>query len=289
MAHATTLALPYPRLAEGRFASCAAFTDESLYDACGVRVAFMERTGGVSKAPYGSLNLGMRVGDEDACVSENRRRMLEAFGAEDAVLIQPRQVHGDVVEQCLEASDAFACLGRVDTGSDALVIGCSDVGALLCFADCVPVVFVSPRGSFAVVHAGWRGVVNCIWRKALEKLCVLDDVSPDCINAYIGPYIHACHFEVGPEVVEQFESVFGRDCLVNDSHIDMGIALRRGFVETGVDPRRIADVDVCTVCDEGARFFSYRASGGQCGRHGAFAVRCDRSSASTSKGVYDDA
>lgn len=277
MAHATTLALPYPRLAEGRFASCVAFTDENLYAACNVRIAFMERLGGVSDKPYESLNLGMRVGDEDCCVEENRKRMLEAFDASDAVLIQPRQVHGDVVERCLEKGDACACLERVDAGSDALIVGCADVAALLCFADCVPVIFVSPCGSFAVVHVGWRGVVNCIWKKALEQLCLLDGVSPDSINAYIGPYIHACHFEVGPEVIERFESVFGEACIADDSHIDMGAALRQGFVEAGVDPLRIADVNVCTVCDGGARFFSYRASGGQCGRHGAFAVRRDES------------
>lgn len=272
-AHATTLDLPYPRLAEGRFASCAAFTDRALFQACGVRVAFLERTGGVSHEPYASLNLGMRVGDEDAHVLRNRQLMLEAFGAQEAVLIQPRQVHGSNVGHCLAFRDAAACEELVGQGADALVVGCEDVAALLCFADCVPVVFVSPGGSFAVAHAGWRGVVNRVWQKALEDLCQLDGVSPSRVNAYIGPYIHACHFEVGAEVAEEFVREFGPACLADDSHVDMGTALRMGFAHAGISPERIADVDVCTVCDAGERFFSYRASGGVCGRHGAFAVR----------------
>ena len=272
-AHATTLELPYPRLAEGRFASCAAFTDQDLFEACGVRVAFMERVGGVSQPPYDSLNLGMRVGDQDDFVLRNRQLMLEAFDAQDAVLIQPRQVHGNVVGQCLDFEDASACLEAVDEGADALVVGCQNVAALMCFADCVPVVFVSPRGSFAAVHAGWRGVVNRVWQSALEQLCRLDEVSPDQLNVYVGPYIHACHFEVGPEVIEEFHREFGDVCLADERHVDMGAALRSGFVKAGVDERRIADVDVCTVCDAGKRFYSYRASGGVCGRHGAFAVR----------------
>ena len=272
-AHATTLDLPYPRLAEGRFASCAAFTDETLFQACGVRVAFLERTGGVSRPPYDSLNLGMRVADDDACVLRNRQLMLEAFDAQDAVLIQPRQVHGNNVGHCLAFQDAAACEEQVDQGADALVVGCQKAAALLCFADCVPVVFVSPGGSFAAVHAGWRGVVNRVWQKALEDLCELDGVAPEKVNAYIGPYIHACHFEVGPEVVEEFVREFGSSCLADESHVDMGAALRTGFACAGIVPQRIADVDVCTVCDAGKRFFSYRASGGVCGRHGAFAVR----------------
>ena len=54
---------------------------------CGrVRFAFTERTGGVSKAPYESLNLGTHVGDDPAAVAENRRRVLVALGIEDALL-----------------------------------------------------------------------------------------------------------------------------------------------------------------------------------------------------------
>ena len=90
---------------------------------------------------------------------------------------------------------------------------------------------------------------------------------------YIGPYIHACHFEVGEEVAKQFFDSFGEASLVDERHVDMGAALRSGFASMGVAPERIADVDMCTVCDAGERFYSYRASGGTCGRHGAFAAR----------------
>ena len=45
----------------------------------GVTFAFTERTGGVSKAPYASLNLGSRCGDDPACVAENRARALAAL------------------------------------------------------------------------------------------------------------------------------------------------------------------------------------------------------------------
>ena len=82
-----------------------------LADACvagGVAFGFTERTGGVSAAPYDSLNLGASCGDDPACVAENRRRALAAVGAGglSSRLVSPRQVHGDAVVCVTDGSDA---------------------------------------------------------------------------------------------------------------------------------------------------------------------------------------
>src|SRR3954451_17391779 len=45
----------------------------------GVRAAFTLRTGGVSAAPYDSLNMGAAIGDSSEAVAENRRRVSEAL------------------------------------------------------------------------------------------------------------------------------------------------------------------------------------------------------------------
>lgn len=143
---------------------------------------------------------------------------------------------------------------------------------MLCFADCVPVIVVSPRRTFAVVHAGWRGVMARIAESAVKRVCERDDVEPSCLNVYIGPHIHACHFEVGEDLACRFANEFGPSVLTDDRHVSLSAALRCGLISLGVDERRIADAGVCTVCDGGKRYFSYRASGGRCGRHAAFAV-----------------
>ena len=49
----------------------------------GVTLAFTGRCGGVSEAPFDSLNLGTHVGDDPASVAENRRRVLAAMGGEE--------------------------------------------------------------------------------------------------------------------------------------------------------------------------------------------------------------
>ena len=48
--------------------------------------------------------------------------------------------------------------------------------------------------------------------------------------------------------------------------------MRADLSRAGLDLDRVADIDICTVCNT-ERFFSYRAEGGDTGRHGAFAIR----------------
>lgn len=267
---ATALGLPVPRLSEGLFGSLTLHTDEDLYKACGVRIAFTTRHGGVSQDPFASLNLGDHVGDELGLVEENRQLLCDSLGVGDAYLVNPKQVHGDV----LVALDDVACLGQdrelSRQGCDGLLVSLPRVAALLCYADCVPVILVAPTGQFAVVHAGWRGVVNGIAVSALKQLA--EHCPAEEVNIYLGPYIHGECFETGEDVHQQFFELFGSGCVYDGTHIDLGAALRISLQAAGANPERIVEVGGCTMCHP-EKWFSYRASGGTCGRHGAFAVR----------------
>lgn len=270
--------LNLPELVSHDVSGIVFYTDDLLFDATGIRIAFTSRLGGVSKDEYAELNLGLHVQDDPDCVLENRRLTLQSVGATDKVsLICPNQVHGDHV--CLVSStEPFifeAARDEAVAGSDALVVTCKDVCAMLCYADCVPVILASSAGSFAVIHAGWRGVVARICSKALEALCEASKVSPDCVNAYIGPYIHSECFEVGDEVYSIFEEEFKSDIdsiCINDDHVDLGAAIKATLIDAGMEYRRIADLNLCTSCNS-ELFFSYRAQNGKCGRHSALAFR----------------
>lgn len=273
----TTLELPLPHLIKGRFASVEAITDEALFERIGVRIAFTERAGGASEGPLASLNLGDHVGDDPARVARNRAIVAEALGADPESLVVPRQVHGSRIVRIKESSAEAVARAREEasTGADGLVVEASDVAALLCFADCVPVILVSPSGRFAVVHAGWRGVVNGIAEDAVRLLSRLDEeggfgATAHRMNVYIGPHIHSECFETGEDVRARFVDRFGSACAPDSTHVDLGAALRTGLARAGA--KRISDADVCTVCGND-RFFSHRAQNGAAGRHGAFAVR----------------
>lgn len=276
--------LPQPALNARRFgARCVpALTDDALFAATGVRIAFTGREGGVSEGPYGSLNLGSHVGDDAAAVGLNRQRLLAALGGAGMPLVVPNQVHGDVAVAVpsADAASLAAVRAKAADGADALVVGAAGVAALLCFADCTPVVAVSPTGRFAVAHAGWRGVMNGVAARAVRLLAQVDGAAGAAeerahaagYNVYIGPHICAGCFEVGEEVAAAFAERFGAACVPRPRHVDMAGALAVGLGEAGVARSRIVRAGACTKCAPDA-YYSYRASGGTCGRHGAIAFR----------------
>lgn len=273
--------LPIPHMNARRFgARCIPMlTDDALFERTGVRIAFTGRAGGVSEEPYAQLNLGNHVGDDPAAVEQNRLLALEALDAADVPLVVPSQVHGDTVVQLNDAApDALAAAREAArAGADALVMEVPDVAALLCFADCVPVIVVSPTGRFAVIHAGWRGVMNGVAAKAVHILsrgdAALRGSGDTCeYNVYVGPHIHASCFETGVDVRDQFASRFGSSCIRDERHVSLLEALTRGLEEVGIQRERVADAGVCTFCSSD-EYFSYRAAGGLCGRHGAVAFR----------------
>lgn len=271
--------LPLPTLQARSCAGLSFLTDEALFGACGVRMGFTRRGGGASLPPYDSLNLGSHVGDDLEAVRENRRRLLDAAGLGGTRLLMANQVHGSSV---LSVDDGFdekldRVAAQADAGADGLAVGVPGVTALLCFADCVPVVVVSASGAFAVAHAGWRGAFADIPRKAVEALRALDadrggDGSPFRYNAYIGPHIMAECYQCDPDLVSQFVERFGPECAWDGDHLSLDAAVRASLLGAGVAAERIVSAGVCTACST-EDYYSYRASGGVCGRHGAFAGR----------------
>lgn len=269
-----SLHLPLPRLVEtsfhGEAAELTALTDEALFAACGTRIAFTNRHGGVSEGPYASLNLGDHVEDDLSAVERNRRIVLDAFsqGRPAKTLIVPKQVHGsdivvvDDVERARQAARA---------GADGVVCASDDVAVLLCFADCVPVIAVAPDGAFTVAHAGWRGAIAGIPQLAVEALARLSGCETAECNAYIGPHIGACCYEVSDELLQRFVETFGPACAV-DGKLDLSAAVAQSLRCAGVAGERIADAGICTSCNVGD-YYSYRAEGGVCGRHGAYAQK----------------
>lgn len=259
-------------------------TDDALFRACGVRIAFTGREGGISAGPFSSLNLSTYVGDSLDTVVQNRLRVLDALGGKGSAIIVPKQVHGANIETLSGCGECALRSTRsaAEAGADGVIVDVDNVAALLGFADCVPIIMASPSAAFAVVHAGWRGVMQDIAPKALRMLAAMPigalassrvaRIAESEINIYIGPHIHRECFETSADVHALFVEKFGEDVAYDNAHIDLNAALRKSLVQAGADPNRIADADICTVCDSD-RFFSYRASGGTCGRHGAIAFR----------------
>jgi YfiH family protein len=170
-----------------------------------------------------------------------------------------RQVHGTVVLQAPWDGTPEA---------DAAVAVTPGVLLGIATADCLPVLLVDPvRRAVAAAHAGWRGTVGQIARRAVEAL-VDQGSRPADVLAALGPGIGPCCYEVGEELRAAFGpggAAFFRSGPHGRPHLDVRAANVRQLEEVGVRPERIHHVDHCTSC-RSDRYYSYRRDGAGTGR-----------------------
>lgn len=236
----------------------------------GVSAAFPTREGGVSSAPFDSLDLGLTVGDAVADVLENRRRLCAALGLELGRLVVPGQVHGTAVAWVgdAEAGRGAVASETVIEGHDGLLTVAAGLGLAVSHADCVPVVIAAsgPQGpALAAVHAGWRGMLAGIVGRAAAVLAGRGRL----IGAVVGPSIGPCCFTVDTDLRRRFAARFPGSA--RDASVDLWACARQELEAAGVPPAAVAVAGVCTSCD--ARFFSHRRDHGLTGRHLAIAWR----------------
>jgi YfiH family protein len=160
---------------------------------------FFTRNGGVSEGIYASLNCGYGSGDAAEKVSENRRRVAEAIGADGLCTVH--QIHSNksvIVNEPLEHKSA--------PQADALVTNKSGVALGVLTADCLPVLFADGKnGVIAAAHSGWKGAISGVLENTIMQMCALG-AEITHINATIGPAIARESYEVGTEFIERFIS-----------------------------------------------------------------------------------
>jgi len=181
----------------------------------GVAVAITTRHGGVSPAPYDTLNLGLHVGDDAARVETNRTRAAAAFDVDLAAMVYARQVHSTAAV-AVGADDAGRGTRREDDAvadADILVTRSPAVALAIMVADCVPVALVDPEARvLAAVHAGWRGTAGGAMTSALDAMAALG-ARPERIQAYLGPAVGAARYQVDDAVRDALEGAVGQDDL----------------------------------------------------------------------------
>lgn len=211
------------------------------WDEPGYVVAFTTRLGGVSRAPYDSLNLTTGTGDDPALVEENRRIACESLGLVYERLAFNRQIHSPTVHR--------AQAGKRGTPGDGLWTDEPHVPLLAMSADCLPIAVACTNGRrrLAVLHAGWRGLSEGVVEAGVAAL----GDGPKA--AVVGPAIGPCCYEVGDEVADLFD----RD-LTSGRKLDLWTAAERALRAAGV--ARVDRIDACTR-DHPELYFSHRRDG----------------------------
>jgi polyphenol oxidase len=183
-----------------------------------VKAVCTTRQGGVSNAPFDSLNLGDHVADVAEHVTKNRQILQEAIAAKPVFL---SQIHGVTAVQISEAS-------RNGTEADACFTQQKNLACTIMVADCLPVLFTNLQGDFvAAAHAGWRGLAGISANGVVAKKGVLESVLEPFLEeiiakmpvrqaqaaiksraseilVWLGPCIGPHQFEVGNDVRNAF-------------------------------------------------------------------------------------
>ena len=123
----------------------------------GVFAVFTSRNGGVSQAPWDSLNLGDHVGDAPQAVMSNRQLFAAQLEQLAACPVTPhflQQVHGVQVCQLPLAAAAARAF-------DACVSNAIGQACTIMVADCLPILIAHRELKIiGAAHAGWRGLAG---------------------------------------------------------------------------------------------------------------------------------
>ena len=228
---------------------------------------FSTRLGGISPAPWDSLNLGASRGDHAANVAENFRRFRAAIGAEDGPLVKNHQVHEKLVRS-VTAADAEVPESVPVVDADGLVTDEEGLTLTVFSADCLPILFYDPvRRCIAAVHAGWRGTALGIAAEAVKAMVERYGCDVKNIRAAIGPGISNCCFETTQDVPTALREHLGSDaevCITDHQngkfHVDLKLANLLWLEKTGLERGQVAICDACTACNLGT-FWSHRRTG----------------------------
>ncbi len=245
-----------------------------------VRQLFSTRAGGVSEGIFSSMNLSFTRGDKEEHVLENYRRIAGVLGCELTDFVCTDQTHTTNVRVTGKADVGKGVVREKDyTDVDGLITNEPGIVLTTFYADCVPLYFVDPvKRAIGLSHSGWRGTVNRMGEKTIQKMRETYASKPEDIVTAIGPSICMSCYEVGEEVAAEFRKAFPKreeqqEILKEKENgkylLDLWKANYFVMKEAGIKEANISVTDICTCCN-GEYLFSHRYSQGKRGNMGAF-------------------
>ena len=236
------------------------------------------RSGGYSKPPYYSLNLGFHVGDASGKVLMNRKRLAASAAIPVTAMTFAKQIHSSNVTIVTEPMKGLGSCDHQEAieATDAMVTDLPGICLVILVADCVPLLFFDPsRNVIGVAHAGWKGTLQSVALHTVRAMEKGFGSSPHNIIVGMGPSIGPCCYEVGPEVIARVKAAFStyQEYVPHESRdgkgrLDLRKANRDQLVRAGIRRENIETANQCT-CHNADIFFSYRQQHGETGRFGA--------------------
>jgi polyphenol oxidase len=217
---------------------------------------FTSRAGGVSAAPYDTLNMSRAVGDEPDAVRRNRELVAAGCGLTTAGMAWMHQVHGSGVVRLRDGDLPQDPLPR----ADAIFTDAPGTALCVMVADCAPVLVADPVGRIAgAAHAGREGMAAGVV-PALVAAMSAAGADPARMRAMIGPSICGRCYEVPVPLHDRVAAAVPESSCRTSGGLP-GIDIRAGIeaqlASCGV--RSVRGDRRCTA--ETPELFSYRRDG----------------------------
>ena len=218
------------------------------------------RYGGVSCAPYTSLNLAEHVGDDESAVAANRDMLFQHANLKH--LHYCRQIHSASV---IDVDNGTGTGPEDPPEADALVSAHRGVALGIFTADCVPIFILDhATPAIGIAHAGWRGTFDRIVVNTLAQMKASLGTVPASCQIHLGPSIQKCCYTVSTELLDQFAERFG-STVHDGKNLSLQDANVNQLVEVGLPSPSISVSPLCTACRTDL-FYSHRAENGRTGR-----------------------
>ena len=211
------------------------------------------------------FNLSKSVGDDEILVELNRKAIAAALGISTDQVAYQKQIHSDIIKAVKEPGMA----GDLD----AMITDRPNLFLAATSADC-PTIYLYDRENkiIAAVHSGWRGTAINILEKTISKMKNDFNSTPSNIYAFIAPAICQNSYEVGEEVVNQFDSKYVKES--NGSYyLDLISANYDMLISHNIPEENIEVSKLCSF-EQSGLLHSYRREGVKSGRAlGIFGMR----------------
>lgn len=222
------------------------------------------RDGGISPAPYRSLNLAFHSKDESKNVVENRQRLLAHIHLPKERLILTHQSHSDIIAK-VTLKDLGKGADRFESGipADALYTYEKNLAIGIFHADCVPVFLYDPTKSLvAIVHAGTEGTLKKITEKSVLYLIKHEGVQPKNLHAYLGPALDFAHHPIEEKAKQNILSLderfaLGIKLIAGQHYLDVPLLNILQLTGQGIPFTQIENSNIDTYSNPES-YYSYR-------------------------------
>lgn len=195
---------------------------------------------------------------------ESYKKICNSLGIDYKNIVKTNQEHTDIVKTInKKINKEFMDINLEEyKNTDGLMTNKQNLMISTTNADCILLLFFDPvRKVIANVHSGWKGTLQRISVKTVEKMQKEFSCKPEDIICCICPSIRKCHFEVDKDVKEMFEKEFG-DLQISKSidimekqkdkekwNIDTVLINKIMLEKKGLKPENIIDSKICSVCN----------------------------------------